>query len=195
MEFLLEAVLRLLLGGAALGLAFASYAIWIAVRRRLWGLDQVMTAETPAGDRYRLDVQRLNVRARLSSRAFGAADAGRKEAPSWTEDDWLHPTRMADRFDEALIMLVPFVFAVVVGLALLFIVEIVIGVLILAVLAIIGTVIGHRWTCVVTGPDGVVARHRARGVRGVRRLRNELVALIRAGDYVPDESPGTPTAL
>ncbi|MEM8922442.1 MAG: hypothetical protein AAGD35_03000 [Actinomycetota bacterium] len=194
MEFLLEGVLRLLLGGAALGLAFASYGIWIAVRRRLWGLDQAMTAETPTGDRYRLQVERLTVRARLSSRAFGT-DGGGQEQPRWTHEDRLHPDRMVDRFDEALIVLMPLVFVVVLGLALLFIVEIVLGVLILAVVAVVGTAIGHRWTCVVAGPDGSIARHRARGIRSVRRLQNDLAATIRAGDYMPDEPGDTATAL
>jgi hypothetical protein len=66
---------------------------------------------------------------------------------------------------------------------LLFVLEFILAIVVLGVVAIVATIIGHQWTCVITSPEGPVFRLRARGMRGVRRLRHATAAAIKAGDF------------
>lgn len=181
-ELLGELVLVALNLTVGLGLAAMTYWLWLTVRRRLWGLDRSIVAETPDGLSYSLDVEGQRLRMPISRRILRTDKTRDAAPPSWQQSDRLHPGNMAGTFDSLLIFVIPVVLVVVLMLAIVFVVEVIFAVIILGIVSTIGVMIRHRWTCVVTGPGGEVSHVRIRGLRRVRRLRDQLADAIRAGD-------------
>lgn len=163
-------------------LAAACYWVWVTVRRRVWGLDKPVVVRTPAGDPYTLAVPGLRVRTPFSRRVFGVGRALEGSQPEWSEADRLHPKRVAGAADDLLIFVVPFLFVGVLVLALLFVLEFILAAVVVGLVSIVASIVRHHWTCRVTDPAGRVLNFRARGMRRVRRLRDEMAEAIRAGD-------------
>ena len=76
----------------------------------------------------------------------------------------------------------PFLLIGVLFLVLLFVLEMILVTIVLGLVAIIATIIRHKWTCLGAGPAGRIFRVRGRGMRRVRRLRHEIAEAVRAGD-------------
>ncbi len=186
MDFIGELVFQVVLFALnitlGIGLAGLSYWLWVMVRRRLWHLDRPLVIEAPDGGLYSLEVPGLRVRTPVSTRIFRPRRSLAGPPPGWTKDDRLHPDRVVGCLDDLLIFVVPFLLAGVLVLVLLFVLEVILAIVVLGIAAIVATVIRHRWSCVITSPEGRTFRSRARGMRGVRRLRDATAAAIKAGD-------------
>lgn len=182
-EVLVEAIWVMLNATLGLALAMLTYWLWVQVRRRVWGLDRTVVAETPSGDRFRLEVPGLRMRTPISNRVFGVG-AGSAQRPDVepSRHDRLHPDNVTERAGMALVVVVPFLLMGVVALALIFIVELILAAVFFALASIVASAIRHRWTCVVTDPDGRQSHHRTRGLRAAGRLRDKLTTSIRRGD-------------
>jgi len=189
-EIVVELILELLLLAFnvtfGIGLAAVFYWLWVTVRRRLWGLDRPIGVNMPNGDLYSVEVLGLRLRTPLSTRIFRPGRALGGPPPEWSKADRLCPGRVAEYADDALIFVVPFLLVVVLLLVLLFLLEIILAVVALGLVAIVATIIRHRWTCLVTDPEGRVSRFRARGMRRVRRLRDETLEAIVAGNFASE---------
>jgi hypothetical protein len=191
----MELLLPFLSITVGVALAATTYWVWIMVRRRLWGLDKPVVAETPDGDQYSLEVPALQLRTPVSRRFFYGRRQPGATPPSWDENDQLHPTRMLNQAEGALIVVAPVVFVVVVLFAIVFVLELLLALVLVGVASAIAMILRYRWTVVVTGPyekanpeevfgagRHQVWRIRQPGLRQVHRTRDELAASIRAGD-------------
>lgn len=188
-EVIGESILVALNGTLGIGMAAATYWLWLAVRRRLWRLDRPVVAETPDGMEWVLEVPGLRLRTPISRRIFQSEDARRAEAaPTARDADRLHPRRMGEALDSVLIFVAPFVLVGVVLFVLVFLLELLVAVVVLGVVSVVGSVVRHRWTCEITGPTGRVIRVQTRGLRQVRRRRDQLAELLRVGEVAAVEA-------
>ena len=189
-ELIGEIVFSVVSVAVGTALAWVTYLIWLAARRRVWGLDRTVVADTPTGERYTLAVDNLRLHTPVSSRLFGSSRASHERPPGRSRDDWLHPDRMLGRFEDGILLAVPFVLAVVLLFAVLFLIELIVAAVILAVVVIWGRVVRRHWTCTVAGPDATTWRFIEPGMRRVRRKRDELAGAIRSGDLTAVERVG-----
>ncbi|MEM9132309.1 MAG: hypothetical protein AAF962_17450 [Actinomycetota bacterium] len=177
-----ELILNVVSVGVGTALAWVTYAIWLTARWHLWGLDRTVVADTPSGERYILTVANLRLHTPVSTRLFRSGNPGEDEPPGRSRDDWLHPDRMLDRFEEGILLFVPFILAVVLVFAVLFVIELIVAAIILAVVVTWSRVVRRHWTCTVVGPEPSRWRFTGPGMRRIRRMRDDLAAAIRSGD-------------